>query len=167
MKRLVTVALLIVSIGLISAAQAPANPQAPNAPVRKSPLAAYAGAWIGTFEGRPWMSIRLNLQAEQITGSMQRAHDFKFNNNGGLQSVSDDQVTEGVESGVLQGDGLLLTVKGTEAQEASHYVLKLTGADTAELKMVAMSMPPGMPKPLPWKLSRVGASTATTAAPAR
>jgi hypothetical protein len=35
------------------------------------------------------------------------------------------------------------------------------------LKMVAMSMPPGMPKPLPWKLSRVTASTATAAAPAR
>src|SRR5580704_4981052 len=166
MKRFMTLALLAISISLISVAQTSTNPQTPNAPVRKSPLAAYAGAWIGMFEGHSWMSIRLNLQAEQISGSMQRAHDFKFNNNGGLLSVSQDQVTEGIESGVLQGDGLLLTVKDPDTHQASHYVLRLTGPDTAELKMVAMSMPPGMPKPLPWKLNRVGASTATTAAPA-
>jgi hypothetical protein len=166
MKRFITLVLLVISISLISLAQTSTNPQTPNAPVRKSPLAVYAGAWIWMFEGHAWMSIRLNLQAEQISGSMQRAHDFKFNNNGGLLSVSQDQVTEGIESGVLQGDGLLLTVKDPDTKQASHYVLKLTGPDTAELKMVAMSMPPGMPKPLPWKLSRVGASTATTAAPA-
>lgn len=165
MKRFITLVLLVISISLISLAQTSTNPQTPNAPVRKSPLAVYAGAWIGMFEGHAWMSIRLNLQAEQISGSMQRAHDFKFNNDGGLLSVSQDQVTEGIESGVLQGDGLLLTVKDPDTKQASHYVLKLTGPDTAELKMVAMSMPPGMPKPLPWKLSRVGASTATTAAP--
>ncbi len=167
MKRFMTLVLLVISLGLIGAAQTSTNPQTPNAPVRKSPLAPYAGAWIGMFEGHAWMSIRLNLQAAQISGSMQRAHDYKFNNNGGLLSVSQDQVTEGVENGVLQGDGLLLTVKDPETQQASHYVLRLTGPDTAELKMVAMSMPPGMPKPLPWKLSRVTASTATTASPAR
>jgi hypothetical protein len=166
MKRFMTLALLAISISLISVAQTSTNPQTPNAPVRKSPLAAYAGAWIGMFEGHAWMSIRLNLQAEQVSGSMQRAHDFKVNTNGGLLSVSQDQVTEGIESGVLQGDGLLLTVKDPDTHQASHYVLRLTGPDTAELKMVAMSMPPGMPKPLPWKLNRVGASTATTAAPA-
>lgn len=165
MKRFITLTFMVLSMSLISVGQV-ANPQAPNAPIRKSPLAPYAGAWIGMFDGHVWMSIRLNLQAEQISGSMQRAHDYKFNNNGGLQSVSEDQVTEGIESGALQGDGLLLTVKDPDTHQASHYVLRLTGPDTAELKMVAMSMPPGMPKPLPWKLSRVGASTAAAAAPA-
>src|SRR6202007_1268650 len=111
MKCFMPAVVLVISISLISVAQTSTNPPAPNAPVRKSPLAPYAGAWIGMFEGRAWMSIRLNLQSEQISGSMQRAHDFKFNNNGGLQSVSEDQVTEGIESGVLQGDGLLLTLK--------------------------------------------------------
>ena len=166
MKRFTPVILLLIAISVISVAQTSTSAQAPNAPVRKSPLAGYAGSWIGMFEGHAWMSIRLNLQAEQISGSMQRARDYKFNNNGGLLSVSEEQVTEGVENGVLQGDGLLLTVKDAETQQTTHYVLKLTGPDTAELKMVAMSMPPGMPKPLPWKLSRVGASTATTAPPA-
>lgn len=167
MKRFITFVVLVISISLICVAQTPANSQTPNAPVRKSPLAPYAGAWIGMFEGHAWMSIRLNLQANQISGSMQRAHDYKFNNNGGLLSVSQDQVTEGVENAVLQGDGLLLTVKDPETQQTTHYVLRLTGPDTADLKMVAMSMPPGMPKPLPWKLSRVAASTAaaTTATP--
>jgi hypothetical protein len=161
MKRFMTLVLLVISISLVGVAQTTTGAQTPNAPVRKSPLAPYAGAWIGIFEGHAWMSIRLNLQANQLSGSMQRAHDFKFNNNGGLQSVSQDQVTEGVENAVLQGDGLLLTVKEPQTQQVTHYVLRLNGPDTAELKMVAMSMPPGMPKPLPWKLSRVGASTAS------
>lgn len=170
MKRFMSVVLLVLATSLVIIAQTAANPPRQNAPVRKSPLAPYAGAWIGTFDGHVWMSIRLNLEANQLSGSMQRAREYKFNNNGGLQSVSQEQVTEGVQNTVLQGDGLLLTVKDPETQQVSHYVLRLTGADTADLKMVAMSMPPGMPKPLPWKLSKVTASTANTAtatAPAR
>ncbi len=88
---------------------------------------------------------------------------FKFNNNGGLKSVSDDKITESVDKAVLQGDGLLLTVKDPNTQQTSSYVLRLTSANTAELKMVAMSMPPGMPKPQPWKLSKIMANAVTPA----
>lgn len=167
MKRFSVLVLLVLATSLATVAQTAMAPQGPNAPARKSPLAPYAGAWIGMFDGHVWMSIRLNLQANEITGSVQRAQEFKFNDNGGLQSVSQDQITEGVQNGVLRGDGLLLTVKNPGTQQVSHYVLRLTGPDTAELKMVAMSMPPGMPKPMPFKLSRVTASTASTAATAR
>ena len=167
MKRFAIVILVVLATSVVTLAQTTANPQASSAPARKSPLAPYAGTWIGTFDGHVWMSIRLNLQANEITGSMQRARDFKFNNNGGLQSVSEDQITEGVQNAALQGDGLLLTAKDTETQLINHYVLRLTGPDTAELKMVAMEMQPGMPKPLPFKLSRVAANTASTAATAR
>ena len=55
----------------------------------------------------------------------------------------------------------LLTASDTGTQETHRYLMRLTSDNTAEVKMVAMSMPPGMPKPKPWKLSRVGPSAIT------
>jgi hypothetical protein len=72
-------------------------------------------------------------------------------------------LTAAVENSLLNGDGLLLTVKDPGTQQTERYLMRLTSADTAELKMVAMSMPPGMPKPKPWKLSRVGPNAVTPA----
>jgi hypothetical protein len=163
MKRFITLALLVAAMSIVGVAQTSMTPQMQNAPARKSPLAGYAGAWIGMFEGHAWMSVRLNMQGDLLTGSVQRAHEFQFNNNGGLKSVSDDKITESVDKAVVQGDGLLLTVKDPNTQQTSSYVMRLTSADTAELKVVAMSMPPGMPKPQPFKLSKVTANAVTPA----
>jgi hypothetical protein len=161
MRRLLSVAMLMIALSAIVFAQTSMTPGMQNAPARKSPLADYAGAWIGTFEGHTWLSIRLNLQANQITGTLQRPHDVKFTDRGDIKSVGQEQSTDGVESAVLNGDGLMLTVKDAGTQETSHYLMRLTGANTAEVKMVAMSMPPGMPKPKAWTVSKVGPTAIT------
>ena len=132
-----------------------------NAPARKSPLAEYAGSWIATFQGHAWLTIRLNLQGTQLSGTVQHPHNLEFDNSGEVKSVSDERLTGAVETAVIQGDGLFLTVKDTDTQETDRYVMRLTSANTAEVKMVAMPMPPGMPKPQPWKLSRVNPSAVT------
>ena len=67
-------------------------------------------------------------------------------------------MTEPLVEGRLNPDGLLLTVKN-EAQ-AERYLMKLTSESTAEIKMLAMTMPPGMPKPKPWKLTKAGVAPA-------
>jgi hypothetical protein len=162
-KRSFAVATLLFSMCLIGVAQTSMAPQMQNAPARKSPLAEYAGAWTGMFEGHTWLAVRLALQGGQISGTLQRPKDFQFANNGAIKSVSDEQLTEGVENAVVQGDGLLLTVKDPGTQQTDHYVMKLTGPGTAELKMVAMSMPPGMPKPQPWRLNKVTPNAVTPA----
>jgi hypothetical protein len=162
-KRSFALAMLTLSMCMIGVAQTSMTPQMQNAPARKSPLAEYAGAWVGTFEGHTWLSVRLTLQGNQISGTLQRPKDFQFANNGAIKTVSEEQVTEGVENGVLQGDGLLLTVKDPGTQQTDHYVMRLTVPGSAELKMVAMSMPPGMPKPQPWKLSKVTPNAITPA----
>jgi len=41
--------------------------------------------------------------------------------------------------------------------------MKLTSETTAEIKMSAMKMPPGMPKVKPWKLTKAGTSSTATA----
>lgn len=155
MKRYLSFAILLLILSATLLAQTSMTPQMQNAPARKSPLAEYAGSWIGTFEGHAWVTLRLVLQGTQVSGTVQRARDFKFNNNGGLASVSPEQITEGVDNAVLQGDGLLISAKDPGTQEVNRYLLRLTGGNTADLKMVGMSMPPGMPKPLPWKVSKI------------
>jgi len=159
MRRFLLMAVLVSAT--MAVAQTSMTPGMQNAPARKSPLAGYAGAWVGTFEGHPWMTIRLTQQGTALTGTVQHQNDIKFTDQGDIKSVGDEQMTGNVESAVLTGDGLLLTVKDTGSQQTDRYVVRLTSANTAEVRMVAMSMPPGMPKPKPWKLSRVGPNAVT------
>ncbi len=156
MRQIIFITALALLMAVTAVAQTSMTPGMENAPARKSPLAEYAGSWIGTFEGHAWMTIRLTQQGSQISGTVQHQKDVKFNDRGDIKSVGDDQTTGSVENAVLNGDGLLLTVKDTGTNATDRYQMRLTSADTAEVKMVAMSMPPGMPKPKPWKLSRVG-----------
>lgn len=164
MKRILSVALLLISIAIVALAQTSMTPGMQNAPARKSPLEGYAGTWIGMFQGHAWITVKLNKQGDELTGTLQRAHDLQFQNSGELKSVGEEQTTSGIEKAVLQGDGLLLTAKDPNAQQTEHYVMRLMSANTAELKMASMNMPPGMPKPRPWQLSRVGP---TAVAPVR
>jgi hypothetical protein len=161
MRRFISIAVLIVGLAIVGLAQTSMTPGMQNAPARKSPLAGYAGAWIGTFDGHAWLTIRLTQQGTQLSGTVQRQSDVKFNDQGEIKSVGEEQTTSAVENSLLNGDGLLLTVKEPGTQQTDRYLMRLTGADTAELKMVAMSMPPGMAKPKPWKLNRVGANAIT------
>jgi len=161
MKRGLTVVTLILISAMVAAAQTSMTPAMQNAPARKSPLAEYVGSWIGMFQGHAWMTVRLNKQGDELTGSIQRAAHVDFANSGDLKSVSDETATDAVHKAVLQGDSLLLTVQDTTSQEIFHYVMRLTSANTAELRMASMNMPPGMPKPRPWQLNRVAPSAVT------
>jgi hypothetical protein len=158
MKRVLSIAMLVVAASFAGYAQTSMTPAMQNAPARKSPLAEYAGAWVGTFQGHTWMAIRLTLQGNEVSGTIQRPQDLQFADSGELKSVGDQQLTWTVEKSQLTGDGLLLTVKNADNPQTDRYVVRLTTANTAEVKMVAMNMPPGMPKPKPWTLNRVGPS---------
>jgi len=153
----------ILALGLSGWAQTAAQQNKQNAPVRKSPLAPYAGTWTGSFEGRTWLTVRLTLQGEQLTGSLQGPHSIQFNDQGEIKSVSDELSTEQVQSVQINGDGLLITAKDPDKPDTDRYLMRLTGETTADIKMLAMSMPPGMPKLKPWKLTKHGAPTAPAA----
>jgi hypothetical protein len=161
MRRLLLIALLLICLGGVAMAQQSMTGAMQNAPARKSPLADYAGAWLGTFEGHAWLTLRLTLAGTQITGTVQRPHDLKFTDQGELKSVSEERSTAAVQTSVLTNDGLLLTVKDPDSQEADRYLMRLTSAGTAEIRMVAMTMPPGMPKPKPWKVTKAVANAVT------
>lgn len=154
MRRLVSVAALVAALTAIGLAQTSMTPALQNAPARKSPLAGYAGAWIASLQGQAWLTIRLIQQGNELTGTVQHHDDIKFNDAGYIKSVGPKIVTGTVQSAVINGDGLLLTVKNTGTQQTDRYMMRLVGTDTAEVKMVAMSVPPGMPKLQPWRLTK-------------
>ena len=142
------------------------HPQSPQTVARPSPLLPYAGTWSGSFNGKPWLVLRLQLQGEQLTGSLQHARDIQLNDNGEIKSVSDEIAQETVQDAKVNPDGLLLSVKDPASQETDRYMMRLTGEATAEIKMIAMTLPPGMPKPKPWKLTK-DKSAAVAPAPPR
>jgi hypothetical protein len=152
MKRLLLV-LLTIAVG-VATPQTPAGQSPAGTPVRKSPLADYAGTWAGSFEGKTWITVQLTLQGDRLSGFMQHAHDLEFNDEGLLKSVSDNQSTQTVQDAQVNPNGLLLTTKDPDTQETFRFTMKLTGESTAEIKMNAMDMPPGMPKIKPWKLTK-------------
>jgi hypothetical protein len=154
----------VFAVGLSAWSQAPtgsgtaATPQKPTI----SQFAEYAGEWTATFDGKVWLRLHLELRGDQITGALLHARNLAVNDNGELKSVSEEQSGETVTSAALNPDGLLLTLKDPVSQETDRYVMRLVTAekDAAELKMIAMSMPPGMPKPKPWRLVKSGVAPA-------
>ena len=161
MKRFICAALLTFVLVMMGQAQTAITPQMQNAPARKSPLAEYAGAWIGTFEGHTWITVRLNNTGTTLNGTLQRPNELQFRDSGDLKSVSQETLKLTIQHSEIQGDGLLITARDPGTQEESRYVMRLTSGNTAELKMVGMPMPPGMGKPKPWELSRIGPSAIT------
>lgn len=152
---------LLTTAGAMAQATGSANGQAQ--PVKKNPLAAYAGIWTSTIDGKAWLTVQLALNGEQLTGSVQYPHDLAFADSGDVKSVSEGHLNAVVEKAEINGDGLLLNVKNPDTQENNRFVMRLTGDTTAEMRMVAMVMPPGMSKPKPWKLNRVVSMVAPAA----
>ena len=102
------------------------------------------------------MRLHLELRGDQLLGAMLRARKLAVNDSGDLKSVGEDQSGETITSAVLNPDGLVLTTKDADSPESVRYLMRLVHGqpDAADLKMIEMTMPPGMPKPKPWRLMR-------------
>jgi hypothetical protein len=148
--------------------QAPATGNPASAPKKKvSPLAEYAGQWVSAFEGKIWLRLQLELRGEQLTGALLHARHIEVNDNGELKSVSEEQSGGTVTDAAVNPDGLVLTVKDADTQETNRYMMRLVppANDAAELKMIGEVMPPGRPKPKPWRLARSAAAPKPALAP--
>jgi hypothetical protein len=163
MKRLCGV-IAVFAIALTAWSQTPpGSAAAPPPKVKVSPFAEYAGEWTATLDGKVWLRLHLELRGDQLMGAMLHARKLTSNDNGELKSVSEEQSGQTITSAVLNPDGLLLTMKNPDSQETDRYMMRLVdpAKDSAELKMIAMSMPPGMPKPKPWRLVKTGVAPAS------
>jgi|SRR6516164_10819551 len=125
-----------------------------------SPFADYAGDWRATLDGQVWLQLTLELRGEQLTGSLVHPRNTTLNDNGEVKSISEEQSTETVTEAVMNPDGLLITLKDSDTQETDRYVMKLVEPtkDAADLKIIGRAMPPGMPKPKPWRVVKADAA---------
>ena len=153
MKRfLLAFALLTAPLAIFGQAP-PSGKATPAKAPPVSPFAEYAGDWVATLDGKAWLLLEIELKDEQVSGWLTHARDLEMNNEGGLRSVSEEKVKETITDAMVDPDGLLLTVRYADAKKADQYRMRVTEpGKTAELKMVGMEMPPGMPKPKPWTL---------------
>ena len=159
MKQIVFATILLAVPVLAWSQATPAGAKPTAKPV--SPYAEYAGEWSSLFGGREWLHLHLQLNGEQLTGSLVHPHSIDLNDNGELKAVSEEVTTEALVDAIVNPDGLLLTLKDTDTQETNRYMMRLVpaGKDTADLKMIGMEMPPGMPKPKPWRVVKSGGVT--------
>jgi hypothetical protein len=160
-KWLLPMLFLITSLsGWCQQPSASAAASKPKKPV--SPFADYAGQWTATFDGKVWLSLTLELRGEQLTGSLVHPRDIQLKDNGELKSVSEEQSTETITDAVVNPDGLLITLKNADTPETNRYMMKLVqpSNDAADLKLIGQAMPPGMPKPKPWRVVKSGAAPA-------
>jgi len=156
--------LTVFAVALTAWSQAPPAPATtPPQKPKVSPFAEYAGDWTATFDGKVWLRLHIELRGDQLMGAMLHARILTSNDNGELKSVSEEQSGETITSAVLNPDGLLLTMKDPDSQGTDRYMMRLVAPakDTAELKMIAMSVPPGMSKPKPWRLVKTGVAPAS------
>ena len=161
MKKLLLLLLVLVTV-LPGWSQAPpASAQVPTKAKPVSPLMEYTGEWSSVFDGKVWLALHLELRGEQLSGRLVHPKHIEMNDNGELKSVSEEQSTEEVTEAVVNPDGLLLNLKDVDTQEQDRYQMRLILPDKniAELKMIGMPMPPGMPKPKPWRVTKSGDAT--------
>src|ERR1035441_2790192 len=138
MKLLITW-LTVVAVSLSAWGQAAPGPATtPPQKPKVSPLAEYAGTWTATFDGKIWLSLKLELRGDQLIGLLVHAHSLELNDSGDLKSVSEEQASDPIIAAVLNPDGLLLTVKETDSQDTDRYMMKLvvSAKDSADLKMI-------------------------------
>jgi hypothetical protein len=160
MKRALLL-LLLVTAGMAGWCQPPATGNVGTPPKKKvSPLAEYVGAWTARLNGVIWLQLTLELHGEQLTGSLVHPRNLELQDSGEVKSFSEEHSTETVTDATLNPDGLLVTVKDADTQETGRYLMRLVLPEkqAADLKMIAEVMPPGMPKPKPWRLVKAGAA---------
>ena len=155
---------VLTAIALTTWGQQP-RPGSPTTAQKKpvSPFAEYVGVWTATFDGKPWLQLTLDLRGEQLGGSLVHPRSISLNDNGELKSISEEQATETIIEATVNPDGLLITLQDHDTQETERYMMKLVQPekDAADLKLIGQAMPPGMPKPKPWRLAKSVSSAAT------
>jgi hypothetical protein len=152
MKWITAFSLTFFLVVLAAWGQAPGSTPPQKKPV--SPFAEYAGEWTSTLDGQAWLRLRLELVGDQLNGELVHARKIELKDDGEVKSVSEQQSTETITEAVLNPDGLALSTKDLDTQETNRYLMRLVlpAKDAAEVKTIGKSMPPGMPKPKPWRL---------------
>jgi hypothetical protein len=116
-------------------------------------LQPYVGTWCAKFKGKTFVTIVLKKQDGKLTGTGSHS-EIQVDKNGELTSAEQLDGSEPILEAKLTNGILRLTIKEEDSQDLIQFEMKLTGANQAELRILA---PPDVPVPKPWKLERAKA----------
>ena len=112
----------------------------------------FVGVWKATFQGNPFLTIALNIEKNQLVGTVSHAN-MEVNKDGELTKAEASDGADPIADVRVNGNMLRITVKTTDGSgDSIQSELTLTAADEAELQLL---VPPDVPTPKPWKLKRV------------
>ena len=152
MKRWLLI-LVLPAIALAAWGQAPGSGTTKSSKTEQvSPFADYVGDWVATLDGKVWLLLTLELHDGELKGWLTHSRDLEINDEGGLRLASGEKVKEAIASATVHADGLLLTVKYGDKTPDQYLMRVIEPGKAAELKMVVVDLPAGMPEPKPWSL---------------
>jgi hypothetical protein len=118
------------------------------------PKKAFTGTWQAQFQGKTFLTIKLDEQNDVLTGTISHAQ-IQTDSQGQLTSAEPQDGEDLFTELSLAGNVLHLTSKGVNGAQA-QYELELKGTDQSELRFVGT--PSGAISPKPWTLTRAQAA---------
>jgi hypothetical protein len=141
--RICLLFLLALTAGLQAQSLAPAN---------SSNAKGFLGKWQSKFHGKVFVTILLTGDAQKLTGTMSKA-SVELNQDGSLASAEPNDGSNSITHAQVNGKELHFTSESSDGTgDSIDWEIVLVGADEAELQPI---VPPDVPKPKPWKLTRV------------
>jgi hypothetical protein len=117
-------------------------------------LQPYVGTWCAKFKGKTFVTIELEKQDGKLIGT--RSHsEIQVDKNGELSAAEQLDGSDPILEAKLTNGMLRITTREEDSQDLIQFEMKLTGANQAELRILA---PPDIPTPKPWKLERAKAA---------
>ena len=114
-------------------------------------LADYAGTWQASFQGKPFMTIKLHDEKGQLTGTVSSG-DLEVNSDG---EITGAKVREGesqiLSSRILANGGLQIVSRDADGTDTTTFVITLLDKNSASLRF---EIPPDAGvriKPVPLK----------------
>jgi hypothetical protein len=119
------------------------------------PNQAFSGTWQAQFQGKTFVTIKLEDQSGKLTGTISHSQ-IQLDNQGELASAQPQDGEDSFTEIKVTDKVLHLTSKSATGQDATQYEMELNGADQAELRCVGL--PSGATAPKPWTLHRAVAA---------
>ena len=113
---------------------------------------AYAGTWTAQFKGKTFLTLTLVSKNGTLSGTMTGA-TVRFNKDGSLSEATPKDTQHEVVDPLLNGGQLYF--KTNEADKPPvGFQMKLTAANSGELKLIIPGLPAGGADVQPWKIER-------------
>jgi len=116
----------------------------------------FLGKWQGTFQGKVFITVSITGDAQKLSGTVSKGN-VEVNDAGELTKAEGVEGLNTIKSARVNSNYLRITTKSDDGSEDEiDSEMTLVGANQAELRLIVpLNVPPDIPRPKPWKLTRV------------